>query len=488
MRPVQKVVEIARHERTTRLVTIGSRAFGTVRNVAAIGAAAASLLTGGFFVTQAGPVQVAPVATPAPLVATPAPLIAQLKGRLAFEASFAQDLGTPPPLLGAARPTAPVSVRPDGVDFGPGAFAPLQIRRMIPSKYVAELDLTAQPGTDGTFDYWIRSQLGASYRVQVDVGNELIRLIHIESAPVGVPSRVTSLVPNVIPAAGLQRGQTLHLGVAVDGTRFRLFVGNDLVADVTDTRISVPASQTTSLSMGAAVNKGQLSVNGLRVYGMNEAVAQVSLLTQLKGKIAYEPNLPQDLGTPPPLPSGAQPTAQVRVRPSGGAIEVLPAGNSAPMGNSASIIFRRNIPSRFVGELDLQFQPGSDGSFIWALRSASSLWIQLVVDPGNELLRFQLLDRNAGVQVTSLVPSAIPLVGLQSGRVLHLAAAVDGTRYRVFLDGELIVDVVEPRVAATDAAQVSLGMGAAVTKGGLALSALRVYSLSDVVTPPPTPR
>ena len=255
MRPVQKVVEIARHERTTRLVTIGSRAFGTVRNVAAIGAAAASLLTGGFFVTQAGPVQVASVATPAPLVATPAPLIAQLKGRLAFEASFAQDLGTPPPLLGAARPTAPVSVRPDGVDFGPGAFAPLLIRRMIPSKYIAELDLTAQPGTDGTFEYWIRTQPPSSYRVQVDVGNELIRLLYIESAPVaGAPSRVTSLAPNVIPAAGLQRGQTLHLGVAVDGTRYRLFVGNDLVADVTDTRISVPASQTTSLSMGASVN------------------------------------------------------------------------------------------------------------------------------------------------------------------------------------------------------------------------------------------
>ena len=51
MQPVRRIAEIAKHERAKKAVKTGSDVFGVIKNVAAIGAVAASL-AGGYFATQ----------------------------------------------------------------------------------------------------------------------------------------------------------------------------------------------------------------------------------------------------------------------------------------------------------------------------------------------------------------------------------------------------------------------------------------------------
>jgi len=465
------LLDIVRHDRAKQTVKTGQQVFTTLRNLAAIGAAVASIATGGFFVTRDRSPEPNPPASPPPLT-----LLEQLRGPLAFEASFTQDLGTPPPLPSGAAPTAPMTARADGLDFtGPGAFTPLVIRRTIPAKYVFEIELVAQPGTDATLSYTPRNGATQQYTVAVDVANELIRFQTIDRSV--TPFRVTSLISNAIPATGVARGQVLKLAVAVDGTRYRIFVGGQLAADVTDQRVSVVDSPTTNLNMGVAVNKGTLSISSLKVYALADLAATQSLLAQLKGQLVYEPTLSKDLGTPPPLASGARPTAQVHARAD--VVDILPSGAYAP------IVTNRQIPARFVAELELQCQAATDGQFTWSLRGAGTRNIQVVLDPSNELLRFTFTDVGATpTQNVSLIPSTVSVAGVQKGRILRLAVAVDGTRYRVFLDGELVGDVTDGRVPVNGAAQTTINMGGGLTKGGFTVGKLRVYDLRDVVASP----
>jgi len=474
MQPIRRVIDIVLDPRAKQTVKAGTHVFATVRNLAAIGAAAASIATGGFFVAR----DRAADTSPPPATAAPLTLLEQLRGPLAFEASFSQDLGTPGPLPTGAAPTAALRPRADGADFtGPGAYAPLIIRHAVPSKYVADVELLAQAGTDASFNYNLRTFGTQQLALSVDVANELVRLQYIDRSV--TPARFTSLVPNAIPTTGLQRGQTLKLAAAVDGTHYRVFVGGQLVAEVTEPRVNVVDSPTTNLNMGASVNKGMLSINTLKVYGLAELSTAQSLLAQLKGKSVYEATFPKDLGTAPPLPSGARPTAQVSARPD--VVDLLPSGNYSP------ILVPRQIPSRHVAELDLQSQPTTDGQFSWTLRGAGPRGVQVALDPANELLRFIFFDSSVTPTVSaSLIPSSVSVTGLQKGRVLHLAAAVDGTRYRLFLDGELVGDVTEARVPVPPAAQTTLNLGGNLTRGAFSMSRLKVYELRDAPASPST--
>src|SRR2546425_7349955 len=98
------LLDIVRHDRARQTVKTGQQLFTTLRNLAAIGAAAASIATGGFFVTRDRGPEPTASASPPPLT-----LLEQLRGPLAFEASFTQDLGTPQPLPSGASPTAPLA-------------------------------------------------------------------------------------------------------------------------------------------------------------------------------------------------------------------------------------------------------------------------------------------------------------------------------------------------------------------------------------------
>src|SRR5262249_29611179 len=146
---------------------------------------------------------------------------------------------------------------------------------------------------------------------------------------------------------------------------------------------------TASLNMGASVNKGVLSLNSLKVYALSGAAQTQSALDLVKGQLVYEAAIPRDLLTPPPLPSGARPTSIVRPRPSADVIEVLPGTEFAPVN------FNRQIPARFVAELDLNVLPPTDGGFNWNLRSNGTRAVALQVDPANEIVRFNY--RDAGV-------------------------------------------------------------------------------------------
>ncbi len=475
MQPIRRLIDVATDERARKTFKAGTHVFTTLRNLAAIGAAVASIATGGFLVTR----DRAPEAS-APPTAAPLTLLEQLRGPLAFDASFAQDLGTPQPLPTGAAPTAALKSRPDGADFtGPGGYTPLIIRHAIPAKHLAEVELVAQPGTDAALSYSLRSFGTQQVQLVVDAANELIRLQYIDRSV--TPARFTSLIPNVIPATGFQRGQTLKLAAAVDGSHYRVFVGGQLAADVTEPRVNVVDTPTTNINMGASVNKGMLSVNSLKVYALADLASGPSLLSRLKGKPVFEATYPKDLGTAPPLPSGAKPTAQVKARAD--VVDLLPSGGYAP------ILTNRQIPAKHITELDFQVQPATDGQFTWSLRSAPNRNLYIAIDPANELLRFLFNDSGATPPVSaSLIPSSISLSGLQKGRVLHLAVAVDGTQYRVFLDGELIGDVTDTRIPVSSAAQISINMGGNLTTGGMTIGKVKVYELREIpASPSPRP-
>lgn len=90
-------------------------------------------------------------------------------------------------------------------------------------------------------------------------------------------------------------------------------------------------------------------------------------------------------------------------------------------------------------------------------------------------------------QNMSLIPSAVSVAGIQKGRVLRLTAAIDGSRYRLFIDGEPVSDVTDDRIAVPTSAQATLNLGGFLTTGGYTLGKLKVYELRDP-NPSPAPR
>jgi hypothetical protein len=280
MQPVRRIAEIARDERAKKAVKTGSAVFGVVKNVAAIGAVGASVI-GGYFATQNKANESAQ--TPQPTVAATASIdplsLTAVRGKLAFDLVLkpgGTDVSTPPPQTSAnAQPTAEVRATADGIEIAPvrgGGYAPIPLRRTLPTKNVTEVDLSIAAGTEMTFTWALRFTSGRQYAVIIDALQEQLTFRYTDTANVSN----NKILSPVVTLAGLQRGRVARIALAASGSRFLLYLDGDLVADLSDDRIPEAPTPTSTIGMGAAGAKGSFVLRGMRVYQIAEVLAPKS--------------------------------------------------------------------------------------------------------------------------------------------------------------------------------------------------------------------
>ena len=252
--------------------------------------------------------------------------------------------------------------------------------------------------------------------------------------------------------------------------------------EVVEGRLRHRAFLDLELSERAASGEGRRSESGATVrFVAHDDLGLDQCAQQLLGRPALDLRALQHLGREGAhRAQSARPTAKVQARAD--VVDILPAGEYAP------ILTNRLVPARHLEEFDLSSQPTTDGGFKWTLRAASTRIIQVGLNPRNELLKFFFTDSGVNPnQNLRRVPSAVSLAGIQKERVLRLAAAIDGSRYRLFVDGELVADMTDDRFAVPSSAQATLNLGGSLTTGGSTLGKLEVHELRDP-TPSTAPR
>ena len=270
MQPVRRIAEIAKDERAKKAVKTGSDVFGVIKNVAAIGAVGASLL-GGHFATQnkANEAAQAPQPTAAATASIDPLALTAVRGKLAFDMVLkpgGTDVGTPPPQSTSQPvPTADVRATNDGLEIAVvrgSAYAPVPLRRTIPTKSVIELDVSVATGTEMILTLALRFNSRNQYSLIVDAQQEQLTLRYSD---VLTPAN-TKVISPVITLAGLQRGRIVKVALASSGSRFLLYVDEVLAADVTDERLPEVTTPTTTFGLGAAGAKGSVLLRAMRVY------------------------------------------------------------------------------------------------------------------------------------------------------------------------------------------------------------------------------
>ena len=210
------------------------------------------------------------------------------------------------------------------------------------------------------------------------------------------------------------------------------------------------------------------------------ALADPLALSAVRGKIAFDLALKPggtDIGTPPPQASGSPlPTAEVRATSDG--IEVAAVRVSA----YTPIPIRRNLPTKNVTEIDLSVAPGTEMLFTMGLRFASGHQYTMTVDAQQEQLAFRYTDVATAANTQILSP-IIPLAGLQSGRIVKIALGTSGSRFLVYLDGELAADVTDDRLPESTTPTMNIALGAFGAKGSFLLRGMRVYQIAETLPP-----
>lgn len=174
--------------------------------------------------------------SPSPAVSSsPSPLHAiPTKGPLIWQAALdgtSVDVQEPRHVFSGAATDSAIKFEKGYMEFDalkPGANTgyDLQMKRL--KAYVAEIDVTFQPGSD-VFLWWSLTadpqQMGG-YAVYVDAANESMRIIHQSINP---PPDFSSAN---IPVPGLQKGTGMTIAVVVEGQDLRLYLNEQRVLDV----------------------------------------------------------------------------------------------------------------------------------------------------------------------------------------------------------------------------------------------------------------
>lgn len=160
--------------------------------------------------------------------------------------------------------------------------------------------------------------------------------------------------------------------------------------------------------------------------------------------------------------------AAAAIRPIGGGIEVAILRTGGPIGAS----FRRSLPATFVGEMDFRVNPGSDMQFVWRVRSGDQLHL-VKVDTVREAMEFVYADPNDWPSRLQPLSRQLPIPGLLTGRVVTVAVVAEPPRYLLYLDGERVAEINDPRLTAKPAPFV---IGAFGERGEVTIVGLRAYA------------
>jgi hypothetical protein len=161
--------------------------------------------------------------------------------------------------------------------------------------------------------------------------------------------------------------------------------------------------------------------------------------------------------------------AAAAIRAVAGGIEVAIIRTGGPTGAS----FKRSLPPRFVAEMDFRVAPGSDMQFVWRVRSGDQLHL-VKVDTLREAVEFVYADPNDWPTRLQSLTAPLPIPGLLSGRAVTVTVVAEPPRYLLYLDGERVAEINDPRLTARAAPLAFGGFG---ERGRVTIVGLRAYEL-----------
>jgi uncharacterized protein DUF5671 len=113
--------------------------------------------------------------------------------------------------------------------------------------------------------------------------------------------------------------------------------------------------------------------------------------------------------------------------------------------------------------------PDSDGILIWRVRSAGDKSVAVRINASTEYVELIYQD---GSSVTELLGNPFPVKGFRQSRSFEVAVTVAPTSYTLFVDGGIVMEINDDRVATTNSAQ---SISASGTRGLIALYELRIH-------------
>jgi len=230
---------------------------------------------------------------------------------------------------------------------------------------------------------------------------------------------------------------------------------------------SVPDRRNLWLLAGAAALVALLALAGV-LYAASRGPSQTNQTGLAHGSLIYDASLDKKAwssgGEPSPDPAGSATVAY------GKSIDIHIAQDGAGLSGE----FDGPSLKNYVSELVLSVDPGSDFEINWRVRGSGpneAAEVGLNIQVSEESMTLYL-SPNAGNN--QALTAAIPLPGIQGGRIIHFGMLVNGPNISLYLDGKRVADVHE--TSSTGATTPAFDMDG--KSGTLHIVSLRYYAVA----------
>jgi len=230
---------------------------------------------------------------------------------------------------------------------------------------------------------------------------------------------------------------------------------------------AMPARRNLWLLAGAAALVALLALAGV-LYAASRGPSQASPTGLAHGSLIYDASLDKKAwssgGEPSPDPVGSATLAY------GKSIDIHIAQDGAGLSGE----FDGPSLKNYVSELVLSVDPGSDFEMNWRVRGSGpneAAQVGLNIQVSEESMTLYL---SPDVGNNQALTAAIPLPGIQGGRVVHLGMLVNGPNISLYIDGKRVADVHE--TSSTGATTPAFGMDG--KSGTLHIVSLRYYAVA----------
>ena len=228
-------------------------------------ATVASITPGGNIPSQQPAVQPSITVTPVQPAAQPTNNVTPIpqKGPLLYQAKLdgtSGDVKLPTGVTGDSTATA-IKFLPGAIDLialRDGGSRGVSMNTTARLRYMIEFDLSFEPGSEMyAFLDLIWSQPTLTWHeIQISSGDEYLELDLVPN------SVVTEHLTPRIPIPGIRAGKAFKITAIVDLGRYIIFLNDNLVADVTDSRMD----ETTNPAVWVKGSNGTLHIQGIRIY------------------------------------------------------------------------------------------------------------------------------------------------------------------------------------------------------------------------------
>jgi len=198
----------------------------------------------------------------------------------------------------------------------------------------------------------------------------------------------------------------------------------------------VPARRSLWLLAGAAALVALLALAGV-LYAASRGPSRANQTGLAHGSLIYDASLDKKAwssgGEPSPDPAGSVTVGY------GKSIDIHIAQEGAGLSGE----FDGPSLKNYVAELALSVDPGSDFEMNWRMRASGpneAAQVGLNIQVSEESMTLYL---SPDVGNNQALTAAIPVPGIQGGRIVHLGILVNGPNISLYLDGKRVADVHE---------------------------------------------